>query len=322
MFPGQECFTRKDTDMIEPQKLIRIGIVFDGGYFFRISSYYNYEHARGARIDILGLNNVIRHMVADRENADPKTCHIIESHYFSGRWPADEAEKRNNLLGDRKFEDVLIRAGVTSHFLLLKPHKDEGATGREKGVDVWLALEAYELASVKHCNVIVLISGDGDQVQLVRKLNSLGARVMVLAWDLNLANGEKIRTSQALIDAVTYPIEMAPLIESRGRDPLIDGLFLPQSTKPDDRKPLQPVDRTEGTVQSGTIDNVQSEVPNPYGFITPENGGDNIHFLFSATVGDWPGDPQAKMRVCYMPTINPRTGQLTAREVEFLDPDD
>jgi uncharacterized LabA/DUF88 family protein len=60
---------------------------------------------------------------------------------------------------------------------------DESKTPpHEKGIDVWLALEAYDLAVHKRFDVLVLFAGDQDFVPLVRKVNGLGTRVMLIAW--------------------------------------------------------------------------------------------------------------------------------------------
>jgi hypothetical protein len=64
---------------------------------------------------------------------------------------AQEAEQRGVLLRERAFDDVLVREGVVTHYLPLGP---EG----EKGIDVWLALEAYELAIYKRFDVSVLVA--------------------------------------------------------------------------------------------------------------------------------------------------------------------
>lgn len=104
------------------------------------------------------------------------------------------------------------------HFL---PFKSAGKDLKEKGIDVWLALEAYELVSVRHCSVIVLIAGDGDYVPLVHKLRALGSRVMLLAW--NIPN--HIGTANDLMNAAAYTIEMAELIDSDAVNTLTNGLF-------------------------------------------------------------------------------------------------
>ncbi len=119
--------------------------------------------------------------------------------------------------------------GITTHFL---PLKSFGGVKQEKGIDVWLALEAFELAFYKRFNVLVLIASDGDYVPLIRKLNTLGTRVMVLSWDFEYTtdSGHRFitRTSQDLLEEVTYPIAMHEIIDNRVKrnDPLINNLFV------------------------------------------------------------------------------------------------
>src|SRR5690348_15314032 len=126
---------------------------------------------------------------------------------------------------ERVFDDVLVREGVVTHYLPLGP---EG----EKGIDESLALEAYELAIYKRCDVSVLIACDGDFLPLVRKLNTLGTRVMLLAWDFKWVDHNQqdceTRTAQVLLDEVTYPIMMHQVIDDRSRrnDPLVNSLFV------------------------------------------------------------------------------------------------
>src|ERR1700745_3625330 len=93
-------------------------------------------------------------------------------------WPeaCTGGRRHQKLLGDRIFDDVLMREGIATHYLPLGPRG-------EKGIDVWLALEACELAIYKRFNVLVLIACDSDCIPLVRKVNTLGTRVMVVGWD-------------------------------------------------------------------------------------------------------------------------------------------
>ncbi len=44
-------------------KLIRVGVFYDGNYFLHVSNYYNYEHIRKRRLSISGLHEFIRHQV-------------------------------------------------------------------------------------------------------------------------------------------------------------------------------------------------------------------------------------------------------------------
>lgn len=216
-------------------KLTRIAVFYDGNYFLHVSNYYNYSHERRSRISISGLHAFIRHQVAEEEDTDVRLCQIVDAHYFRGRLNAHEASQRGNqLFYDRLFDDILMSEGVVTHYLPVKTYQ---GFRQEKGIDVWLALEAYELASYKQFDVMVLITADGDYVPLIRKLNTIGTRVMVLSWDFEYHNdeGEKMvtRTSQDLLEEVSYPVAMHEVIDNRIRknDSLIQNLFVKQQAR-------------------------------------------------------------------------------------------
>lgn len=120
-----------------------------------------------------------------------------------------------------------MKEGIITHFLPIKKNQDDKA--EEKGIDVWLALEAFELAVYKRFDVLALITGDGDYVPLIRKLNSLGTRVMLIAWRLNYdqaANKQSITTSYDLEREATYSIIMNDEIEKNSNTKLIKDLFM------------------------------------------------------------------------------------------------
>jgi len=192
-------------------KLLRVGVFYDGNFFSKVSTYYRYFHPRNRRISISGLHEFIRHHVAEVENMDVRYCQIVDAHFFRGRFSAKEADARQMLLDERSFDDVLMNEGVVTHYLpIIK---------REKGIDVWLALEAFELAIYKRFNVLVLIAGDSDFIPLARKINSLGTRIMVLGWDFKYTDRqgqEKTTiTSINLLQEVTYPVMMHQIIDDK-----------------------------------------------------------------------------------------------------------
>lgn len=251
-------------------RLTRIGVFYDGNYFLHVSNYYNYQHDRHARISISGLHDLIRELVAENENKNFQHCQIVDSHYFRGRLNAVDAHRTNKLYPDRLFDDVLMSEGVRTHYL---PIRNRGNKREEKGIDVWLALEAYERAISKSFDILVLIASDGDYLSLVRKINALGTRVMVLAWDLQYTdnNGRSIitRTSQDLLGEVSYPVPMHDLIDGKDRfdaeDPIVDALFV-KSTQPtegneQDQSGFEELE--EGDVEQSYTLNMN----NGYGFI-------------------------------------------------------
>lgn len=213
-------------------KLIRIAVFFDGGYFDEVSKYYKFQHPRGSRLNVNGILEFIRTHVAEKEEIDPCYCQIVESHYFRGRFSTDSAVQAGKLEDERRFDEVLMRAGIIQHYL---PIDENAARIIERGIDVWLSLEAFDLAVHKPIEVFALIGCDGDYAPLVRKLNGLGTRVMVLAWDFSYEfewqgqrRRKETRTSSELIRTATYPVMMNAIIEDRNRqrDPVINGMFV------------------------------------------------------------------------------------------------
>jgi cold shock CspA family protein len=166
---------------------------------------------------------------------------------------------------------------------------------------------------------LALIAGDGDFLPLVRKLNTLGTRVMVVGWDFsftdNNGNLRETRTSQLLYNEATYPVKMDEVIDAPGNenDPLVNNLFHRPEFRPEVRQEFRPEYRQAaaltsqpvshasalgtvagtapvqppeiGSVQRGRIANLKET----YGFIQPETGGDNIFFPFSSLP---PGEAQ------------------------------
>lgn len=299
-------------------KLIRIGVFYDGNYFWQVSNYYAYSHVRKKRLSVPGLHEFIRHQVAEEEGSDVRLCQIVDAHYFRGRLNAYDAGQRGDMIfWDRVFDDVLMNEGVNTHYMPLKNTYD-GQRQQEKGIDVWLALEAYEMAVYKKFNVLVLVASDGDYVPLIRKLNTLGTRVMVLSWDFEYTTdtGQRYvtRTSQDLLEEVTYPIAMHEIIDNRVRrnDPLINNLFVnTELKKPISGKPVTaPVNVNDGEILS---------LKNGYGFIKyPPN---NLFFHHSTLIDTDFNDLQVGDKVEF--TIERGAeGQEIAKNVRIIAPED
>ncbi|MEM6264599.1 MAG: NYN domain-containing protein, partial [Bacteroidota bacterium] len=263
-------------------KLVRIGVFYDGNYFAHVSNYYNYEHERNARLSISGLHDFIKHQVAEEENVESKYCQLIDSHYFRGRLNAYEVPDKGKLIADRIFDDILMNEGVTTHYF---PIRSRDGRIEEKGVDIWLSLEAYETTLHKKFDVMVLIACDGDYVPLVRKLNAQGVRVMVLGWDFSYTDERtgrvrKTVTSVDLLREATYPVAMHQMIDNKvsNKEALINRLFIPKEKK------MYNNNAAAGPIQKRSYDYNPDEVyqstihslKNGYGFIyMPPN---NLYF--------------------------------------------
>jgi uncharacterized LabA/DUF88 family protein/cold shock CspA family protein len=199
--------------------VVRIGIFYDGQHFFKVSNYYKYEHERKLRINISGFQEFIRNEIAKLYKIDVKQFQRIEAHYFKGRPSARDIGDR--VQSERVFEDILMRENIVTHYLPLL-YDTYPNSYKEKGIDVWLALEAYELAIYKHFDILVLVAADGDYVPLVRKLHTLGTQVILPYWNFSYHNdnGDPVetKTSWQLLEEVFSSIFMTNVIDKNEED--------------------------------------------------------------------------------------------------------
>ena len=153
------------------QRVRKIGVFYDGSYVFQVRNYYKRVHNRHAVLDFNGLHAFVKREIARIEGLSTQElsmCQIVDAHFFQGRRSAQHSDPVA-LKGERAFDEMLSRIGVTTHYL---PLKRRGTAELEKGIDVWLALEALEQSYYKHYDFVVLLAGDGDYLPLLRKLNA------------------------------------------------------------------------------------------------------------------------------------------------------
>ena len=185
-------------------KINSIGLFIDGNYFVLL------EKGLGStrRVNIKGLIKFIQKTIAEKYALEPNSCIVTETHFFRGRYKAHDARKRNLLLDDRKFEDRLIENDVILHYKHVYELPD--GTPHEKGIDVWFALETYELAMYRDFDFIVMITGDADYEMLARKIKSLKKPAILLSWHYDAQNP----TAKALRDEISYHIDINSLLKA------------------------------------------------------------------------------------------------------------
>jgi len=215
-------------DVNSPLK--RIAVFYDGTFFMNTSYYYNYTHSRKRFIDFAGFHEYIRNKVAEFETAsNVSLCQIVEAHFFRGRFSLNAAKNANALETDRLQDQLLMYAGIVSHHY---PMNEKKNPPEEKGIDVWLALESYDLAVHKRFDVMVLFAGDQDYVPLIRKVNSLGTRVLIVGVDIEYEDSwskqkRYITTSPALFKEASYVAVISEDIDSKKskNTRIIDDIF-------------------------------------------------------------------------------------------------
>lgn len=154
-----------------------VGVFIDGGYYAKI----NEGLAGKNEVNLKGLLDYICNRISAEHDIERERLYITESHYYRGRYRANEAKNKNLLYCERKFEDMLIENDVIFHYKHLRTDPRGGVI--EKGVDTWFALDTYEMTLYRNFDYVVLISGDADHEMLARKLKALKTHVILLTWD-------------------------------------------------------------------------------------------------------------------------------------------
>ncbi|GAA3862401.1 hypothetical protein GCM10022243_31060 [Saccharothrix violaceirubra] len=176
----------------------RIGVFYDGTWFAYVSDYYASVHPRAARVSLDGFHDALRwyvHTVTGRPLAE---CVVSEAHYVRGRIETPAVA----------FDAVLAAAGVVRHDLPLHG-------GKEKGVDVHLALEAWVRATSVPLRWVVLVTGDADFTPLAARLVAHGVRVVLPVVD------------GGLLAPAWMPRTAAPLRAAASATPAFEDLFAP-----------------------------------------------------------------------------------------------
>lgn len=294
---------------------LKVGVFYDGSYFTHVSNYYNYVHAQRRRLHIGGVHEFIKHSLAEREDTRPSLCHIIDAHFFRGRFSARDAmEKTNQLYYDRVFDDVLMYNGVQTHYL---PVKDLMGRKREKGIDVLMALETYELCMLKRFDV-----ADHRQRQRSR---SIGAQAARLGLQDNAAGlglrvhrpgdrrGADHQDEHRSLNEVSYPMPMHDLIEEglKEDDEVVRDMFVTRDARdaePDGERPAPTL------VDEERHRSVIVSLMNGYGFIRyPDN---NLFFRHDDLQGITFEELSVSDEVEFNVAINHR-GQRVAKNITW-----
>ncbi|GLZ37049.1 hypothetical protein Acsp05_06740 [Actinokineospora sp. NBRC 105648] len=177
---------------------MHIGVFYDGTWFAYLSDFYATAHPRAARVALDGFHDALRWFVHTQTGRPLDECVVREAHYVRGRIETPATS----------FDTALAVAGITRHDLPLHG-------GKEKGVDVHFALEAWERATTTPLHWVVLVTGDADFTPLATRLTRRGIRVVVPVVD------------ELPLPPEWTPRTAAPLRAAATTTPSFDALFAP-----------------------------------------------------------------------------------------------
>ncbi len=172
----------------------RVMFFIDGSNIFW--GLQNYRRKVGRNV-LLDYAKLVTHLAAGRR--------VRASYYYCSQ-PAVVSDKQAH------FMDMLRNGGIT---VMSKKLKSRGSLpdGRprvvEKGVDVALVTDLLSLAWEEAYDDAVLVSGDADYTDAVRKVVGKGRRVEVIGWRDSLSRELKLVASKLLyIDDIVDKIEL------------------------------------------------------------------------------------------------------------------
>ncbi len=193
--------------MIQP---ISIGVFIDGGYFAEVAM-----DAKAAGVN-LGINQLLKFCksyLAEHYAFDENDAHITEKHFYRGRYYAKAAKEKGITDREREFEDTMITDDVVFHYKHLRTSPSNPLRVIEKGVDVWFALDTYEITIARDLDLVVVITGDGDHEMLLAKIKALKKRAILLTYNA----GEENSVAKLLREEASLHIELSEVLRESGR---------------------------------------------------------------------------------------------------------
>ena len=183
-------------------QLCRVGVFYDGSYFMLAQRHL--RSAGSGWLEFPRFHQLLEGQVRAREPGFTSTK-IVYAAWFQGLHSTSQGDDGHRL-HDRNYHHDLLHAGIDAKFLPMC-----AKTGREKGVDVALAVDAMQAAHDDRVDVAVLVTGDGDMVPLAQALTKRGLRVMVAHFDYKFDEHRHTWANDRLLAASNYVLNINAL---------------------------------------------------------------------------------------------------------------
>ncbi|MFQ5621393.1 MAG: NYN domain-containing protein [Candidatus Nanoarchaeia archaeon] len=163
------------------------GLIFiDGGNLFHSIKEYNAKNGVNERVDFLRFSKFLE--------KETQMSTLLRTSYYTG-------VPRN--IHNKQVGFLTMLETLPNHEVKKKQLKMKNGRLTEKGVDVQIVTDMLWCGLQKHCQHIVLVSGDEDLTDAVIKLKENGVRVTVAAFKSN-ASTKIIRSADGFIDLTQH----------------------------------------------------------------------------------------------------------------------
>ncbi len=182
---------------------LRAGVFIDGTYFGIVNKHYQDLPGLQKPIDHAGLLSFLQRQTAELLSVTRDGLTITRRHMYLG------LPLGASISNMRWQQEAMLKVDIDLQHFPIK--NNGGGIAKEQGVDVALAWDAgYESSKL---DVYILITGDGDFIPLVDKLQSIGKKVILAYWHVGSEPGKTSRTNTDLIRSATHSVNMRQKIE-------------------------------------------------------------------------------------------------------------
>lgn len=193
----------------------RIGVFYDGS-FFTYAQYYFYAERGLGWLTYQPFHILIESFLREKEQGF-SNYRVVYAGWYQGLFPSSQSNEKQ-LHNERNRHIDLIHAGIEPKYVPISP------SGREKGVDVALAVDALQVGLEGKIDIAVLVTGDGDLVPLVRALMKHGIRVAAVYFEYESPYHSSF-ANERLLSACNYTLNVNQLEQDRRYQALFRGLF-------------------------------------------------------------------------------------------------
>jgi uncharacterized LabA/DUF88 family protein len=197
------------------KSICRIGVFYDGS-FFTYAQYYFYQERKLGWLSVQPFQTLVENFIREKEQGF-SNYRVVYAGWYQGLFSSTKSTQRQ-LHTQRNLHMDLMLAGVEPMYVPMSQ------SGREKGVDVALAVDALQVGMAGLIDVAILVTGDADLVPLARAMMKHGTRVGVLYFDYKSERSRSF-ANERLLSACNYSLNINEMEKDRKNESAFRGLF-------------------------------------------------------------------------------------------------
>lgn len=198
------------------QSICRLGVFYDGS-FFVYAQHFFYKQNYGW-LSFASFHNLLENLIREKEQGY-SNYRVVYSGWYQGLYSSNQSSDHQRRIERNRHLD-LIHSGIEPKYVPMSQNQNE------KGVDVAMAVDAFQVCLEGYIDIAILITGDGDFIPLVRALMKRGIRVAVAYFEYtDSQNNKKSFINERLLNVCNYAININSLQNNKKYELLFRSMF-------------------------------------------------------------------------------------------------